>query len=415
MSILVTLSGWQVNGQTDTITVMSLNLLNFPNPCGTSIKNRSDTLKKLTDFIQPDIFVACEINNEWGTDSILTRTLNVDGVTSFARATYVPNISSSNNFQNMLFYNTDKLTLQYQDEILTDLRDVNHYVLYANDPFLSVHNDTVFFEVYMCHLKAGTSSTDEDRRDDAAQIIRTFVDARPAGRNHFLCGDLNVYGSSEPAYVTLTSGGTTPFVDPINTPGEWHTDASFAAIHTQSSRTTQLDCGATGGMDDRFDQILVSSNVMNGSDSVRYINGTYEAVGNDGLHYNTELITPLTNAVYPESIARAAYYMSDHLAIAMDVVVNYPNWPFSIEEMSVQAMDNLQVFPNPFNHEITISQKEGIAINGAYSMYDVNGKRVLDGTMNDHQLTLDASTLPSGNYTLVISTEEGQATHKLIK
>jgi hypothetical protein len=319
---LVTLCYSAFSQQKDTITFMSLNVLNYPNGCGTNILNREDTLRKICEFVQPDIFVICELQEEFGADSILNKSLNVYGKTNYARANWVPNASSSNNFQNMLFYNTDKLTLQSQAEIVNSLRDINHYVLYVNDPYLGVHQDTIFLEVYMSHLKAGTGSVNENTRDAMAQLIRTYVDTRPSGRNHFLCGDLNVYDNLEPAYITLTSGGIDPFVDPINQAGDWHDEPLYASIHTQSPRTSALDCGAAGGMDDRFDQILVTQNVMDGTDSATYISGSYDALGNDGLHFDINLLDPPTNVAYPDSIVKAVYYMSDHLPIILDVEVS---------------------------------------------------------------------------------------------
>ncbi|MEX1003570.1 MAG: T9SS type A sorting domain-containing protein [Crocinitomicaceae bacterium] len=310
------------SAQQDTITFMSLNLLNYPNGCGTSIVNREDTLRKITQYVNPDIFAVCELQEEFGADSILNKSLNVYGTNHYSRANYIPNASSSNNLQNMLFYNSDKLILESQDEIITSLRDINHYVLYVNDPFLSVHQDTIYFEVYVCHLKAGTGSTNEAVRNDMVTLLRNYVDNRPADRNHILCGDLNAYDDQEPAYQTLTSGGGNPFVDPIGQAGNWHDNAAFAGIHTQSPRTTNWDCGATAGLDDRFDQILLTQNVMSGADSVSYLAGSYQAVGNDGQHFDTDLITPPANALYPDSIMYAVYWMSDHLPVVMDVVIS---------------------------------------------------------------------------------------------
>src|SRR5690606_31041343 len=102
---------------------------------------------------------------------------------------------------------TDKLVLAWQDEIVTGVRDINHYVLYALDPNLANHYDTTFYEVFMCHLKAGSSSANEQTRLEEVQELRAYLDARPADRHYFVCGDLNVYSSNEPAYQALISGG----------------------------------------------------------------------------------------------------------------------------------------------------------------------------------------------------------------
>ena len=76
-------------------------------------------------------------------------------------------------------------------------------------------------------------------------------------------------------------------------------------------------------MNDRFDQILVSQNVMYNNDNVQYQSGSYRAIGNDGLHYNSSLISG-TNTIYPLNVVRALYYMSDHLPVELKVDVTFP-------------------------------------------------------------------------------------------
>lgn len=315
--------------QTDTITIVSYNLLNFPDgrdDCSgnTIVPNRFDTLRKILSFAQPDIFVACEIQNKKGADSILTRSLNVFGATNYAAATYHNNINGGG-LQNMLYYNSSKLILHSQNIIETSVRDIDHYVLYVNDPDLPNYFDTTFLEVYMCHLKAGSGSAEQAIRNNQMTLLRDYIDARPQNRNHFVCGDLNVYRSTESCYQTLTSGGLNPLIDPINSPGNWNNNGSFAALHTQSTRNGQnLDCGSQGGSDDRFDQILVSATVMNGSDSLKYLANSYHAIGNDGNHFNSSLIAAPTNNQYPDSVVNALYYMSDHLPVTLKTVITYP-------------------------------------------------------------------------------------------
>lgn len=314
----------------DTIRIVSYNLLNFPNgrdDCGSSntvVPNRYDSLRKIMQYTRPDIFVACEVQEKKGADSVLTRSLNVFGQTNYAMANWVSNTSGSNDLQNILFYNTDKLVLLWQDEIVTDVRDINHYVLYALDPNLGNHFDTTFYEVFMCHLKAGSTAQNQQTRLEQVELLRNYIDARPIDRHYFVCGDLNVYKSSEPAYQELTTGGINPLKDPINRPGNWNNNSSFADIHTQSTRSSgNFDCGSTGGMDDRFDQILVSQNVLSGIDSVRYVTDSYAAIGNDANHFNGS-INSGSNSLYPDSIVDALFYLSDHLPVYLETVVNYP-------------------------------------------------------------------------------------------
>ena len=313
----------------EVITVTSYNLLNFPNgrnDCGATfnVPERYDSLRKIVEYIQPDVFVACEIQTGAGADSILTRSFNVNGQSNFAMATYHNNTSGANDLQNSMYYNTEKLVLLYQDIIQTNVRDVDHYVLYVKDPNLGTHKDTAFMEVYMCHLKAGSSSADQAVRNQEAILIRDFINTRPPNRHHFLCGDLNTYRSTEACYQTLTNSGVYPLKDPINSPGNWTNNGSFSSIHTQSPRTSEsLSCGSSGGMDDRFDHILVSNSVLIGHDSLKYVPGSYRAIGNDGGYFNQNLLSG-TNSLYPQSLVRALYYTSDHLPVSMQVRYTYP-------------------------------------------------------------------------------------------
>lgn len=326
-SLLLLGSSWS---QSDTIRIVSYNLLNFPNgrnDCSGSnvnVPDRYDSLRKVMQFTRPDIFVACEVQEKRGADSVLTRSLNVFGQNNYAMATWVANTSGANDLQNILFYNTDKLALAWQDEIVTGVRDINHYVLYALDPNLGNHYDTTFYEVFMCHLKAGNTTQNEQDRLQEVQQLRAYLDTRPVDRHYFVCGDMNVYKSSEPAYQAFISGGVHPLVDPINSPGNWNNNSSFAGIHTQSSRASgSFDCGSTGGLDDRFDHILVSPNVLSGADSVHYVTNSYAAIGNDGNHFNGSINSGF-NSQYPDSITNALFYISDHLPVYLETVINYP-------------------------------------------------------------------------------------------
>ncbi len=318
-----------LSAQTDTITIVSYNLLNFPNgrnDCGTSninLPNRADTLRKILGYVKPDIFVACEIQTKAGADSILTRSLNVFGASNYVQAEFdFSNTDASLN--NSLYYNSEKLTLQWQDVIETSPRNIDHYVLYVNDPNLGIFFDTTFIEIYMCHLKAGSGAQEQADREQQTEQLMDYISTRPQDRNHFVCGDLNVYTSNEACYQNLITG---PFAlkDPINKPGSWNNNSTFANIHTQSPRTSgSFDCGSTGGLDDRFDQILVSNNVILGSDSLKYLPNSYKAIGNDGNHFNSNLLASPVNAQYPDSVVRALFYMSDHLPVALKTVITYP-------------------------------------------------------------------------------------------
>jgi hypothetical protein len=313
-----------VSAQDETLSIVSYNLLNYPDgrdDCGlnTIVPNRADTLKKITNYLQPDIFVACEVQTQAGVDAVLNDALNGNGNTNYIAATF----NGSGYLHNAMFFNSDKLVLKSQHVVVSSPREIDHYILYLKDPNLDVYFDTTFIEVYMMHLKAGNSSSSEAQRDAQTQILMNYIANRPTDRNVFVCGDMNVYSSNDDGYQNMTSGSFA-LKDPINTPGNWNNSSSYAAIHTQSTRTSaNFDCGSKGGMDDRFDQILVSQNVLNNNDNVQYQTGSYRAVGNDGNHYNSSLISG-SNSIYPSNVVRALYYMSDHLPVELKVDINYP-------------------------------------------------------------------------------------------
>jgi len=389
--------GFSAFAQTDTVTIVAYNLLNFPNgrndcSSNTVVPNRADTLRKILQFTKPDIFVACEIQTEAGADSVLTRSLNVFGANNYAAATYDLNNTNAS-LNNQLYYNTSKLTLYAQHVIQTSPRNIDHYVLYVNDPTLDQYFDTTFVEVYMCHLKAGSGSTDQSTRAAQTAILMNYIATRPPGRNHFVCGDLNVYTSNEAAYQNLINGAN-GLKDPINMPGSWTNNSSFAAIHTQSTRSGQnLDCGASGGLDDRFDQILVSQSVMNGSDSLKFLAGSYKAIGNDGNHYNTNLLAAPVNTQYPDSVVRALYYMSDHLPVLLKAVVTYP----TSNGLALYPSSTPVTCPNGSNGTATVTPNQG---QSPYTfLWDNNALNATSPTVTD---------LSSGYYCVLVTDALGE-------
>jgi len=302
----------------DTARVMFYNILNFPTGGG-GVTDRIDTLQKIIAYAEPDVLLVCELVNSSGSADILNDALSTGGINYFQAANFVTNQSTSNALHNMCYFNSNLFGFDSQLEITTDLRDVNQYILYYQDPNLALTQDTTFIDFYATHLKAGTGPTNRNRRNMEAIDLRNHINGNTTSRNAVFGADLNVYNSNEPAYQTLVSSGNDPFVDPIAMPGNWSNNASFADIHTQSTRGSVSLGGASGGMDDRFDQILISSQVVSGVDRVQYIPGSYTALGQDGNHFNLAINAPPANTSVPQTIASALFYMSDHLPVILDL------------------------------------------------------------------------------------------------
>ncbi|MCB0737603.1 MAG: T9SS type A sorting domain-containing protein, partial [Bacteroidetes bacterium] len=157
------------------------------------------------------------------------------------------------------------------------------------------------------------------------------------GKNIFYSGDLNVYRSSEACFQLLTAQGTHKLYDPAGQIGDWTNNSSFSKVHTQSTRTSSFGGGSTGGMDDRFDWILISGDLIRGQNGIQYITDSYQAIGQDGNRFNRSVVFG-TNQAVSETVANALHEMSDHLPVSLQVNVKY-------DKVSVQ---------NPINNNIEL-------------------------------------------------------------
>ncbi len=322
----------------ETLRVMAYNLLNFPDPVPAG---RADTFKTIFDASLPDLILVCELKTAAGAESLLSNALNADGGGTYRRADFQSNTSGGSNLQNLAFYNQNKLALYEQAIVRTHVRDINRYTFFFRDPFLAGHNDTTWLDAYMVHFKAGSTVSDENDRARMADSLRAAIDRRGLNRNVVVGGDFNVGTSAEAAYATLDD----PFADvwlrdPANRPGSWGSNSTYADVHTQSTRTSSIfGDGSGGGLDDRYDFLLLSSNVFTGSSPVAYAGDSYTAFGNNGNCYNNSIFACSPNPV-SRRVRSALYYMSDHLPVLLDLEVTYPEFtalPTSIAAVDVRA------------------------------------------------------------------------------
>src|SRR5690554_2020523 len=97
-------------------------------------------------------------------------------------------------------------------------------------------------------------------------------------------GELDLDTPTEPADIELFNPDNNIIMaDPIDRPGSWHNNINFLDIRTPSTRVSSggVEGGAGGGLDDRFDFILISENMIT-DPKLRYIPDTYKAFGNNG-------------------------------------------------------------------------------------------------------------------------------------
>jgi len=310
----------------DTIRMMQYNLMYYttsaPADCNTSgnyMNNKDENLKTIINYTLPDVLCVNEIGSQttW-VDRLLNNVMNADGRNYYAR-TPLTNYSGSgySSIANMLYYDSRKLAFYSHFYVTTSTRDINAYKMYYKSDGLA-QGDTAFITFCIAHLKAGNTETDRNTRKTQVERLTTKLEQIGID-NYVFSGDFNLYRASEPAYQHLLFNNNTAFrfLDPINEYGEWHINQKFAKIHTQSTHTSSGNCFAGGGLDDRFDFILVSPTLFYGTKKVKVLPETYHALGQDGLRLRGSLLSP-ANHTLPAEILQAMYNFSDHLPVICD-------------------------------------------------------------------------------------------------
>lgn len=302
----------------DQATVMCYNVLNYPTG---NIAGREDTLRQIINYVEPDLFLIQELKNDSGLQLILNESF-ADLPASYAASTFVPqqsNPGSSWKLQQAIIYNSDMFGLAEEIYLQTSTRDINRFKLYYKDSQLELGGDTTFIYTYVAHLKSSQGSSNVAERLSMAQTFTTNLGFLPPNANVIFAGDFNVYTSEEPAYEELLD--ETNYIqmrDPINSLGNW-SSSSFQpkSILTQSTRSSSIfGDGAGGGLDDRFDFILLSDNQFRNWNTVVYEPDSYYALGNTGTCYN-QSITQCDGGEYPDELLSSLYYMSDHLPVVL--------------------------------------------------------------------------------------------------
>lgn len=402
-----------ISAQRDTLRVVYYNLLKFPG----STSDRADSIRVTLDYLKPDILTVVELNSEVGADMVLNNSLNHSGRTNYARTPYLNGFDTDN----LTYYNTNKLGFIRFDSVSTagststgSSRYIGYTRLYFKDPNLSTHRDTQYVDIFGMHLSASSDSTDSVSRKDQAVMLKNWMAARPHLKYILAGGDLNVYTSNEAGYQALLDSGYQTLKDPINRPGNWANNATFADIHTQSTRVRAFNGGSTGGLDDRFDFILTSDSLLNPSSSLKVIPGTYKAVGNSGLLFNDSLTHPPVSTLIPWDVLSALYYSSDHLPVYVELEVMHRIISLSADD---EGLIQLAVSPNPTDGNIRINNLRKLGAEITLSLTDLQGRTLksfhADGTTDI--LDLNFSEYPSGIYLLKANSGGRQEVRRLIK
>ena len=394
--------------QTQTIRMMHYNLLFYTETsssgCNSSTNNlntKDAALRTIIDYVEPDVFVVNEIgSNVSYADRIVNNVLNTNGRQGYQHGPLTN--YSGGAIANMLFYNSAKLAFHSHFYLTTVNRDINGYKMYYITPNLA-HGDTVFTTFILMHLKAGTGNDNAQKRLSQVTRLMNYLENTGLYGNICLSGDFNIYGASEDAYQQLIhySNSLYKFYDPINMEAEWNNSYSSRYVHTQSTHSDDNGCASSGGLDDRFDFILVSSPVYYGSRKVSFVDGSYTALGNDGNHFNKS-INYSTNQAVPSSVANALYNMSDHLPVIMDLAVDVS--PVSVSAPSIADFEVYVI--NPVKDQLKISILPSGEEDMLVELYSIDGKLLMS---NQQRVSSDGARMEldfpysSGLYILKIT------------
>ncbi|MBU0764943.1 MAG: T9SS type A sorting domain-containing protein [Bacteroidetes bacterium] len=400
------------------VKVMQYNLLYYGNTgygCDDSNNNtdaKNGYLSTIIGHVRPDILTVNEMAPYGATaDGLLENALNTGGRDYYQRAT----VSGSYPIANMLFYNSMKLTLAGQEEIYTGFRVIDVYRLYYNSPDLAL-GDTAYITCIAAHLKAGSEASDEATRADMTNAVMDYLTGTGAG-NYLFQGDFNLYNSNETAYQNLINHTNISirFYDPVSAPGDWGT-YSFKDYHTQSTHSSDNGCASTGGMDDRFDFILASGNIMNGTTKVQYVSDSYITIGQDGEHYN-QSINSGTNNSAPDSVIQALYGMSDHLPVSL--VLQIAQTPVAGATEKINNNEIKVAINNPVNERLNMyirtSANREMEIRVVSVLGTVVARYKITCLPGDNFCTFNMDNLGRGLYFLRIKNEERITVKKFIK
>jgi len=411
-------------GTTDTIKVMQYNLLNYGNYtdyCPQELNNINDKnryIRTILTAYYPDIFTVCEVGKATNLPSdFVNNNLNINGITYWKAA--AGSNSSNSYLTNCAFYNSDKLVLRKHTLAQNYIRDVDIYSFYLKNNQLAA-GDTVNLVCIIAHLKAGYGDDNEEKRRVMCRNIMNNINNSYRNCNVLIMGDFNLYSSEEAAYQTLTNKSTYPstyFIDPVYPygVGEWNENSDYADYHTQSTDRQGNGCRSGGGMDDRFDFIMMSENIYGGADKVRYINGSYHAIGQDGNHFNQSINSPANQDVSPD-VANALFNNSDHLPVTMKLLVTQNT---DIEEINNNEL-HFDIYPNPAKEKINIRFYQNNFGKANIHIFNSLGQTVYTNVISVKE-GVDEAVIPIGNlqggmYFLRITNGDGiTKTIKIIK
>ncbi len=405
----------------DTLTVLQYNLLQYGNDYGgcnstnNNVTTKDGYIKTIINYVKPDIFSVNEMVASEAMMEHLLGVINTTWTSRYKRPAFVH--SNAPYLANAIYYNSKKLTFQKQIVVQDYVRDINLFKFYYNSSQLE-QGDTAFVICIVAHLKAGSGTDNSNKRKVMATNTMNYLKNHNQKANYLMMGDFNLYGETEPAWLQLTMNSNTNinFNDPVNQSGDWHNNYAFRNYHTQSTHSEDNGCASWGGMDDRFDYILISNYIKNGTEHVKYVDGSYWALGQDGKHFNKGLLDAPTNTSVPANVLNALGKNSDHLPVTLKLSVDQH---VGIDEYQYTLFSDIS-FVNPVNDRLKLNITTQSNTPATLAVFDMQGRLKMQQsfmlTKGKSIQTVNTSRLSTGLYFIRITDKNGvSVTRKMVK
>jgi hypothetical protein len=332
----------------------------------------------------PDILTVTEVRSNAVTGSNndtewLTQQLNaVYGASLYAHDTL--NGASTGGGTEGVIYNSQTIQLLQSKAVGTTSTSgtARQELRYLFRP-QAVPDGSADFYVYVGHAKAGTTSTDQTRRNIEAQQVRANADALGAGTPILYTGDFNSDSSNQPAEQTFLAAGNGQAFDPINRLGNWGNSAAF--VDTDSIASTRLNS--------RFDLLWETGAVRGstGGNGLKDSPSTYHVFGNNGSVALNGSVTATSNTALADlpnrlTVLTDLTLCSDHLPVLQTYRIVTPTGP-ATQFLMVPSTDPVAAGV-PFAITVTALDASGIPVTGYF------------GTVH---FTLTGPVMPSATYT----------------
>ena len=151
----------------------------------------------------------------------------------------------------------------------------------------------------------------------------------------------------------------------------------------------------------------MNNDLNTGLKGLRYVNGSYRAVGNDGNHFNSPIIGAPTNSSEPSNVIDALYIMSDHLPVYMET---YVNLNVGLDEEQKNAAWKGYVKQGNFVFE-SLSAEQSLSV----EVFDIVGKQIVaTNFQSTNRFTQPLSSYGKGVYFVKVRGHHHEEIFKVI-